>query len=90
LARNLANGKVFPVSEAVGRPPANTGSALMAKLSPTARSMATDATLVETHDPATTRHLLTEALRSPDPDFIWGLVSQLSQARTDHGASKAG
>ena len=51
--------------------------------------MATDATLVETHDPATTRHLLTEALRNPDPDFIWGLVSQLSQARTDHGASKA-
>jgi hypothetical protein len=51
--------------------------------------MATDATLVETHDPATTRHLLTEALRSPDPDLIWGLVSQLSQARTDHGASKA-
>jgi hypothetical protein len=38
LARNLANGKVFPVSETVGRPPANTGSALMAKLSPTASS----------------------------------------------------
>ena len=38
MARNLANGKVFPVSETVGRPPANTGSALMAKLSPTASS----------------------------------------------------
>jgi hypothetical protein len=32
------NGKVFPVSETVGRPPANTGSALMAKLSPAASS----------------------------------------------------
>jgi len=27
-------------------------------------------------------HLLTEALGSQDPDFIWGLVSQLSQAST--------
>ena len=27
-------------------------------------------------------HLLTEALGSQDPDFIWGLVGQLSQAST--------